>query len=1272
MDKSSKRQLSLALMVCLVMGMVPLTANAAGTTADVEAAVAAYGNGGGTGSLATSAIDDIVTVTGTVTGALVPLSLNIGSGVTVMWEAALTGTVSGPDNNCLIHLDGDGTFEVAPSGCVTCNGTSGYAVYSVATAGTIKVCGSIVSAVNSISIRADKEDTAIVVEGGTVEAADAYAINTDGDVTISEGVISSTGDYTTICAQGSVALGGSNTVISAADGSAIEAGYVAITGGTISAHGYYATIFAHEITISGEDTVISAGLGSAIQVNSGTLTILGGTVEGTGDNSSAVVEAFSGDSVITLEGGNVRATGEQGVAIYTPAYLSTPTATINIHGGTVSATMGKAIYAPGAGTMVNISGGTVEVTGGTAIDVVQETTEDFWCGQVILTGGTVRATNGTAIVGAVILVKSGKAVNVTSEGPGPAVKTVNGGTIYVDDGDMTINGDLETSDCGVEADNGSIVYITGHIQAGGNGVTASDGAQVTVSGSMSTGAYGVVAEDGAVVTVIGGIEAKGGDGINAGNSGTIVTVTGNIKAKNVGVLGSGGVSVTVTGDVESGNFGIYSQDDADIYVDGDVESHNEATGNPPEGYTGLTAGDATVCCDNAKAEVTGKVTSSEIGVCGIDGAEVTIGGEIDAAETYIRLYNSIKVGDEITDFSTDDDIESSKLHYKAYTDGVSTVWVKEPGLAQTVTFATPGPVAKTYGDVAFSNAASGPSGGGAISYTSGNTDVAAVNASTGQVTIKGAGTAVITATAAKTIEYDEGAAAYTLTVGKAALTVKPKDLSIKSGAAMPAVALEYLGLKSIDVGATVAAPVSGNLDMQIRNAADTGILTDTSKSGTYKIVFSGSPVFNTAGNYTITTSDGTLTISASTGGGSVGGGGGGGGGGVVLPQTTLPVGDGTVAVNYTQSGAAISLEMPSGKVSKIIGTAADGVASLDLSELSEATSANMPQSALFQFADAGLGVELKLPQGSVTLDGNAVKAVAEQAGGDNVSVSLSAVGHSALTSVQSAAINSDDLVFSISVSSGTKAIHNFDGSITVTIPYDGPTPVAVWYLSDTGELEKLDAVYDAATKTVTFKTSHLSLYAVGADKETSTAGISFSDVTADTWYYEGVMKICEKGLMNGTSADLFSPDEPLSRAMMVTILYRHAGKPDAQHLPNLFNDVAQGQWYTDAVKWAADSKIVDGYSDGNFCPEDILTRQDLAVILRRYMDFLKVNLPVTQQWVTFTDEDDISDYATNAIQNLYKFGVITGVGGNRIDPKGSATRAQIAVVLERFAAAIGQ
>ena len=134
--------------------------------------------------------------------------------------------------------------------------------------------------------------------------------------------------------------------------------------------------------------------------------------------------------------------------------------------------------------------------------------------------------------------------------------------------------------------------------------------------------------------------------------------------------------------------------------------------------------------------------------------------------------------------------------------------------------------------------------------------------------------------------------------------------------------------------------------------------------------------------------------------------------------------------------------------------------------------------------------------------------------------------------------------------------------------------------------------------------------------------------------------------------------------MAVTVLYRHAGRPDASGLTHAFDDVDEGKYYADAVKWAAANGIVHGYGNGKFGAEDNVTRQDLAVILNNYARFAGIVLPIVRQYSPFADDADIANYAKEDIERFFRAAIVNGKPGNNFDPQGLATRAEFATMLE--------
>jgi len=179
--------------------------------------------------------------------------------------------------------------------------------------------------------------------------------------------------------------------------------------------------------------------------------------------------------------------------------------------------------------------------------------------------------------------------------------------------------------------------------------------------------------------------------------------------------------------------------------------------------------------------------------------------------------------------------------------------------------------------------------------------------------------------------------------------------------------------------------------------------------------------------------------------------------------------------------------------------------------------------------------------------------------------------------------------------------------------------------------------------------------------------IPFEDVKEDDWYAKSVMNVYQMGLMTGTSETpmLFSPNALTTRGMMVTILYRLEESPDVSDLENPFDDVADGTWYTNAVIWAHSNDIVSGYGGGKYGPEDNITREQMAVILYNYILQKGYTLPVVQA-ITFNDEASIASWAINSVKIIQAGGIINGKPGNIYDPKGLATRAEVATIFARY------
>ena len=178
------------------------------------------------------------------------------------------------------------------------------------------------------------------------------------------------------------------------------------------------------------------------------------------------------------------------------------------------------------------------------------------------------------------------------------------------------------------------------------------------------------------------------------------------------------------------------------------------------------------------------------------------------------------------------------------------------------------------------------------------------------------------------------------------------------------------------------------------------------------------------------------------------------------------------------------------------------------------------------------------------------------------------------------------------------------------------------------------------------------------------SGLPFTDVAKDAWYFPAVEYVFNNGLMNGTTATTFAPNVNLNRAMMAAVLYNMEGGP-ACDKSGLFSDVADGKWYTDAVNWAASNNIVSGMPDGTYAPDQALTREQMASILYRYAEYKGIDVSARADLSTFTDGTTVSPWAQDVVQWAVAEKLMSG-NGNELQPKGTASRAQVATVLMNY------
>lgn len=178
----------------------------------------------------------------------------------------------------------------------------------------------------------------------------------------------------------------------------------------------------------------------------------------------------------------------------------------------------------------------------------------------------------------------------------------------------------------------------------------------------------------------------------------------------------------------------------------------------------------------------------------------------------------------------------------------------------------------------------------------------------------------------------------------------------------------------------------------------------------------------------------------------------------------------------------------------------------------------------------------------------------------------------------------------------------------------------------------------------------------------------FIDLTADDWYCDDVRFVYENKLFQGVTATTFSPGTKMSRAMLATVLYRLAGS--AADVPSAgFTDVADGDWYADAVNWTAGTGVVNGMGDGTFAPNANVTREQVAAMLYRYArDYLGLEVTLSGGLSAFSDRGKVSSWAEDALSWAVGQGILNGYEDGTLSPGGTASRAEVAAMLRRFSA----
>lgn len=1210
-----------------------------------------------------------------------------------------SGSSRGIESKGDITISGSGTLAVSGGNAID---DASYGIYA---GGNVTVEGATVTARGGNGNDIDYASYGIYAGGDvTVEDADVTATGGkaggdscgiqayEGSVTISGGTVEATGSE----------AGGDSCGICADDGS------VNISGGTVEATGGEAGGSSYGICGT-YNTVLGADSKTGVTITGGNVTATGGTVSSDEAVSCGIYGSSGGKSTgisisggtVTATGGKVTATGGEVTAGAKSYGLcgNSSNAGVSISGGTVTAWGGTQavgdntgnsdgynyIIAPAA-TVAEVKVMAGEDKDGSDASEVKNEDEYEDLNNKKYLKITITLPEHEVYVGGVGL--SG------SEDEPDYAKTDNDGKVTTD-GASADNYNIKWDGSTLTLNNATITQGSHESAAIYTWLSSSEPddsvsivlvGENTVTGPSNTqdgSSCGILGEE-TMFTISGGgtLKVTGGSGVefSAGISSGAVSITGGK------VTATGGTATSGSNDAAS-----YGINAFEIKItDGEVtaEGGSATSGsNDAESYginaieIKITGGEVAAEGGSATANGGAAYAYSE----GINAGYVTIsGGEVTATgrDAAIATYNSVVINPEdglsiaVKAGASVNDTVSIDIP----DDGDITDLISDAKYFHSTGLSGPGPEPPTNYDIYV--------GGVGLSVGANGEPAYAVNDGSGSVTITGAGadnynvkwdgTALtlngVYVTAGHKFEYDEynetkaAAAIY----GENGLTIVLNGENTVTG---PDCTGEIAFSFGVYAGGGITVSGSGSL-----NAAggDNGISTGV-------MSFDGGVTF----------SGGTVTARGGAGQNSVG----------ILAASRVIVNSGTVtaagADNANSVGiAAAGLTVNGGELAAEGGSftgAPDTRASYGLALHNTASGTN---SAGAMAASANGSADVLITGGTVTITG-AIGSM--DLNGGTVVIDPAAETQirawSGVDAQTAPEIDGSPFSTSTDVTKSVDSGFYFHSEVASDDPDPDPDPDWPWnpgggtgtrYVTLTFEPRggsELDKLRVPAGTTVDL-TEYLSersgfdfagwypdedftgsideIY-MDKDKTVYAGWEPFDDADSGDWFYDCVVYVYENGLMDGVSDARFAPDGTVTRAQLVTILWRLDGGPAVNYLLP-FTDVAEGEWYTEAVRWAASEGIVNGVSDTEFAPGADVTREQFAAILYRYAQYkgYDVSIGESTNILSFTDFDAVSEYAVSALQWACGEGVITGVTESTLVPQGTATRAQAAAMLQRF------
>lgn len=321
------------------------------------------------------------------------------------------------------------------------------------------------------------------------------------------------------------------------------------------------------------------------------------------------------------------------------------------------------------------------------------------------------------------------------------------------------------------------------------------------------------------------------------------------------------------------------------------------------------------------------------------------------------------------------------------------------------------------------------------------------------------------------------------------------------------------------------------------------------------------------------------------------------------------------------------------------------------------------RSAFNQIAtDTDASVKLSTGIGSIQLDRKSVDSINAQAGSSDVSINLVEMDRQDLSTAMKDAVG-DRPVYDFTISSGDQNITSFGtGKITVSLPYElkpgeKAHSIVIYYVDESGQLQTVRGNYNESTKTVEFKTSHFSTFMIGY------GAVNFKDVKETSWFYESVSYVAARNIASGTSAEMFSPTQNITRGQFLVMMMNAYGITPDTSIQENFAD-AGNTYYTAYLATAKKLGLAGGKGDNLFAPDALISRQDMFTMLYKALEMVN-ELPgntEVKKASDFSDFSSVSTYAKAAMEALVEGGFVSGIN-NKLDPNGLASRAQMAQIL---------